>query len=255
MQEIALAPDRKRVAAAPMMGPTQDKVIRVWDLEQGTTQVIGPLPGAGEGEAGGVFGHLAFVGPDRLLAAVEGKPILFDLREGGSRVLSAAITSTLFVSRSGGFGLGRAGYPGELVRFALDTGAPVPLPGHGREVTVATMDPTETLLATGSVDGTVRIGPASGGEPYLFFGHKGNLFALAFSPDGRWLASGGEDLKIRLWPVPDMTKPPLHTLPHDALLRRLRTFTNLRAIRDSQSVTGYKLEIGPFPGWATTPEW
>lgn len=258
MHEVAIAPDGKHVAAAPIMGPAEDKVIRVWDLEQGTTQVVGPLPGAGEGEAGGV-GYLAFLGPNRLLAGVEGRPILFDLSEGGSRVLSAAITSTLFVSRSGRFGLGmvgpRPGKPGELARFALDTGTPVPIPSHGRKVTVATMNSAETLLATGSDDGTVRIGPASGVEPHLFFGHKGDLWAIAFSPDGQWLASGGEDMKIRLWPVPDVTKPPLHTLSHDELLRRLRTFTNLRAVPDPLSATGYKLEIGPFPGWASSPEW
>jgi hypothetical protein len=35
----------------------------------------------------------------------------------------------------------------------------------------------------------------------------------------------------------------------------LRSHTNLRAVPDPHSATGYKLEAGPFPGWAKPPEW
>jgi hypothetical protein len=55
--------------------------------------------------------------------------------------------------------------------------------------------------------------------------------------------------------MPDVTKPPLHTLPHDELLARLDAFTNLRAVLDETSSTGWTLEVGPFPGWETVPEW
>jgi hypothetical protein len=36
---------------------------------------------------------------------------------------------------------------------------------------------------------------------------------------------------------------------------RLRSLTNLRAVRDAASDTGWKVEVGPFPGWAEVPEW
>jgi WD40 repeat protein len=32
-----------------------------------------------------------------------------------------------------------------------------------------------------------------------FKGHQGPVYALAFSPDGQWLATGGQDSSLRLW--------------------------------------------------------
>lgn len=39
------------------------------------------------------------------------------------------------------------------------------------------------------------------------------------------------------------------------LLAKLRSLTNLRVVADPATATGYKLELGPFPGWATAPQW
>ena len=77
---------------------------------------------------------------------------------------------------------------------------------------------------------------------------------MAVSPDGRWIASvsGSE---IRLWAMPDVSRPPLHTLPRAELLAKLDSITNVRAVRDPESATGWKVEVGPFPGWAEVPTW
>jgi len=55
--------------------------------------------------------------------------------------------------------------------------------------------------------------------------------------------------------MPDLSRPPLHTLPHDELLAKLKSLNNLRAVPDPASNTGWKTEIGPFPGWANVPVW
>ncbi len=140
-------------------------------------------------------------------------------------------------------------------RIDLATGSIRPIEGFGDDVESADLDPTGRVVAAGSVDGSIRVGRLDGGEPHLLMGHTGNVYNLAISPDLRWVASAGEDGTLRLWPAPDLSKPPLHTLPHDELLAKLRSLTNLRAVRDPASDTGWTIELGPFPGWATVPDW
>lgn len=55
--------------------------------------------------------------------------------------------------------------------------------------------------------------------------------------------------------MPDLSTPPLHTLPRDQLIAKLESLTNLRVERDDDSPTGWTIEVGPFPGWETLPTW
>jgi eukaryotic-like serine/threonine-protein kinase len=142
-----------------------------------------------------------------------------------------------------------------LTVFDLALSATREITSRGNRIESFALDPTSTILVTGDRDGVVRVGPLTGEEPHLLFGHTGPVMSVAVSPDGRTIASGSDDGTIRLWPMPDVTKPPLHTLPDDELLAKLKSLTNLRAVRDPSSDTGWKIEIGPFPGWAVVPDW
>jgi WD40 repeat protein len=125
---------------------------------------------------------------------------------------------------------------------------------HGDGVSAVAMDPAGERIATGDSSGAVRVGWATGEEPHLLLGHSDLVLAVAFSPDGRWIASASGD-EIFLWPMPGLSKPPLHSLPYDELIAKLGSLTNLRAVRDAASDTGWTIELGPFPGWRDVPTW
>jgi WD40 repeat protein len=70
---------------------------------------------------------------------------------------------------------------------------------HGDWVNSVSIDPTGTLVVSGSRDGTVKIwNLANGREVRTYRGHKTNVPAVAWSADGKWIASAGGQ-EIHLW--------------------------------------------------------
>jgi WD40 repeat protein len=129
----------------------------------------------------------------------------------------------------------------------------VPWP-RGSYTHALALDSSGERLVASDLSGTLRVGRAEGGPPHLLIGHANRVTDIAISPDDRWIASAA-GTEIRLWPMPDVSRTPLHALPHAQLMATLRTLTNLEVVADATAETGYRLHVGPFPGWKDRPEW
>jgi WD40 repeat protein len=174
--------------------------------------------------------------------------------EGTSKVLLEKSVRRFEISRDGRTLVGE--FNSRITVYDLENRSRRELTSHGDRINNnGVLDPTGRLVVTGDNDGVIRVGPITGEEPHLLLGHEGPVTWLNVSPEGDWIASGGADHTVRLWPMPDMNKQPFHTLPYETFLDRLRGLTNLRAVRDEEFSTGYRIDIGPFPGWEKVPEW
>jgi WD40 repeat protein len=248
--QIDLDPSGRFVAATPGRGPAGDSVIRIWNLESGESWTLGPLEPAG--------GHKpTFLAGDRLLSSGSSGQQLWSLRGGHLKTLSRA-PGWSGANKDGRFALRTQQVDDntrQLIWFDIEKGVTKTLSSFGSDCGRPALDPSGRVALTVDFDGVIRVGPVTGEEPHLIFAHKGFVAWTDVSPDGRWIASAGFDGKIRLWPMPHIDEPPLHTLPHEELLARLRTITNVRVVQDEASSTGYRVDYSLFPGWEKVPEW
>jgi WD40 repeat protein len=248
-----------RLAVAAGLSPS---VLRVWDLETGEVRTVDTrVPGekgCGPERFEGSVEALAFLDDERLLTVGEQGIRVWDIERGTSRRIGPCRPNSdprLAASPDRRRALIRYGEMRATTFGLLDveTGVFHEIASHGRSVFTAAFDPSGKVIVSGDTDGVVRVGPLDGGEPHLLYGHTLEVSSVAVSPDGKWIASGSQDGTIRLWPMPEGS--PFHTLPYDAILERLRGLTNLRVVPDEGSGTGYRVEVGPFPGWKRVPAW
>ncbi len=276
--EGAVSPTGRLVAAANAFGKGS-KTLRVWDVETGKVRLFdlllpqrppGTAPQVPEGFEGSVW-RIAFLDDSTLFTSGQGGIRRWNLETGANQLVKAwawdhigvmSLTSDhreiLYCEMDTDW------TPPSVSCGAIDlgTGATRLLGGSGGTDPNASPVNLQPYVATqGDVyvlvgrDGSVRVGLRSGSEPHLLLGHTAAATSASISPDLRWVVSTSEDNTLRLWPMPDLSKPPLHTLPHDELLAKLKSLTNLRAVRDPASSTGWKIDLGPFPGWKNLPEW
>jgi WD40 repeat protein len=232
--------------------------LHVVELDSGATRSF-PLrdPQSRDSFEGSLL-SLGFTADGSLMSGGDGGVYKWDLSTGErTRICGEGTWSDVALSKTGRTMIAacdRSDPSGPVIVMDVATGVQRRLNGHEKDVVAVAIDAAGERIATGAGNGVVRVGWVTGEEPHLLIGHRELVNTLAFSPDGRWLASASGS-EILLWPMPDLSKPPLHTLPHSELLAKLKSLTNLRAVRDPSSDTGWTIEIGPFPGWSNVPEW
>jgi WD40 repeat protein len=232
--------------AGPSAGPpAENAVIRVWGLDSDEVRVLDP----GDGKT---IQDLQFLPDRRLLSASGGNMRIWDLESGSQELLREGGVHGFDLSRDGRSLLSVGG--GKIILHDLQKGTSTPLDTAGSNVFTAAFNPNGSIVVAGHGRGEVSVGPVTGGDRHLLLGHQGSVEIVAVSPDGRWIASGGFDQTIRIWPMPE--GKPFHTLPYDEFLDRLKALTNLRRIPDEEDPAGgFIPHFEPFPGWETVPTW
>jgi WD40 repeat protein len=135
------------------------------------------------------------------------------------------------------------------------------LRGHSQDITDWAISWPYGLVATASWDHSVRLWRLDGGEPVCaMLGHDFAARAVAFSPDGMRLVSGGDDEAIRVWETgsgrevrairghyhPDFTST-IWGLSISADSRRMLSAASDNSVRLWSLVSGMQEAVFPHP--------
>jgi WD40 repeat protein len=207
---VAYSPDGKRLASA-----SADKTVKVWDTQTG--QALHTL----QGHTGRVWSVAYSPDGKRLTSMSDDRTVkVWDTQTGkelrslqGSNVMVLSPDCTRLASE---VGITMPGFPrgSEVKVWDMQTGQELfTLKGHtGIQMSVA-FSPDGKRLASASGEGAWAAGPnARGGtvklwdaqtgqELFTLKGHSDWVGSIAFSPDGKRLASSSADQTVKVWDV------------------------------------------------------
>lgn len=101
-----------------------------------------------------------------------------------------------------------ASQSGTTKLWEIDSGKVLLQLAHDKNVSSTAMSKQEDYLATGAIDGSVKVWNARSGKLlYRFHLHQAAIAALSFSPDQRTLVAASHDKSFSLMPLIDKAKP------------------------------------------------
>ncbi len=198
VEHVAWSPRGERVAT------TAGRTVRVWSPEGRLAFETAPDVGTITGVAWDRAGR-------RLATCCFGGARIFDAMTGAELDRLPTPASLISLCWSADGTVIACGTQECSVRFwRLRTGKVSDISGFTSKPRALNFAPNRGLLAAGggkaaSVWSFEQQGP-EGRRPLLLEGHEAVCTVLAFSPDGRWLATGGDDARVLLWaPQADAT--------------------------------------------------
>ena len=188
-----------------------DKTIRIWDISTGISKIIrGEI---GQGKIGILYA--AALSPNNQLLAISGYPAHYGIRV--IDLIKRKIVHVLKQHTNVVLGLNFSSDNKRLISGSADHSAIIwnittghilhrlgshddSSKGHSKKIYAAAFSYNDQYAATASEDKTVILWNTLSGEKIsVLSGHTEAVVSLAFTPDGKYLLSGGRDCTIRLW--------------------------------------------------------
>ncbi|KAG2757384.1 WD40 repeat-like protein [Suillus brevipes Sb2] len=173
--------------------------------------------------------------------------------EGHAQFRSAIISNYSLAWTPDGTGLlsGGSNHDPNIREWDTSTWRPVgdPWKGHTDRIGAIAVNSAGTLVASASTDHCVRLWRFSDQQTIAVFQHSNWVNCLAFSADGKAIFSGGWDMKISKWAVPEDVLPHANIFAKNATARNTALLNAQKAISlNPSSYRGYQLEHEVFYG-------